>query len=205
MTRLKPTLTSVFLAGADLVLASALVLLWDAEAEVPKVPARPGSVPEAQVPEVEELGPGPLDLFNGMMSRPLFWETRRPPPEPEEDPDSQAKESKPEPPPSLDGVRLIGVVSGNGQTLALIDQGGKVSRVKPGEQVNGWKVTAINADRVQLEHGDNENSLRLFVKEESKKAEQGPRSRGRRRSIRREAAEESRRRRSSAGQRRGGL
>jgi general secretion pathway protein N len=88
-----------------------------------------------------------------VLQRPLFAETRRPPP-PEAAQDTLG---------AADGFTLLGtIIAGDGKS-ALIRYGRppKLARVGEGQAVEGWTVREILPDRVLLEHGAARRALKL--------------------------------------------
>jgi hypothetical protein len=91
---------------------------------------------------------------------PAVVEAPAPPPEPE--PDEQA------PPIEIGNFDLLGVVSADGQTIALLryKPTNSLVRVRQGEVVEGWTVERIGRRRIVLQQRDVKDELRLFTPEE---------------------------------------
>lgn len=116
----------------------------------------PAALPAAAAPlppAPAAAGLPPLGAFAEVLQRPLFAETRRPPP-PEAAQDTLG---------AADGFTLLGtIIAGNGKS-ALIRYGRppKLARLGEGQAVEGWTVREILPDRVLLEHGATRRALKL--------------------------------------------
>lgn len=98
----------------------------------------------------------PIEAFDEVVERPLFFRSRRPP-----DPDAA-------PPPEAAAAAktdfvLTGLVISGKERLALLRPTGSkiVERVHQGEEIEGWRVEAIHADRVVLKRGETVQEIRL--------------------------------------------
>jgi len=121
-------------------------------------PASPASVASAAA------GPASLDLprlepigaFAEVVERPVFFQTRRPP-DPEAEPPPQAEAA-----PKADFV-LSGLILSGKERLALLRpvRSATVERVHEGEEIEGWLVQAVKADRVVLKRGETVQEIRL--------------------------------------------
>ena len=98
----------------------------------------------------------PIETFDEVVERPLFFRSRRPP-----DPDAAPPPEAP-PAPKADFV-LTGLVISGKERLALLRPAGSktVARVHQGEEIEGWRVEAIHADRVVLKRGETVQEIRL--------------------------------------------
>ncbi len=99
----------------------------------------------------------PIESFDEVVERPLFFRSRRAP-----DPDA-APPPEAEAAPKADFV-LTGLVIVSGkERLALLRPAGSktVERVHQGEEIEGWRVEAIHADRVVLKKGETVQEIRL--------------------------------------------
>lgn len=110
------------------------------------------------------LGMRPDD-FSSIVERPLFSTTRLPPaPKPKPKP-KQIVVRKPPPPrePPL-RVRLVGIVMGNGQRIALLRDPGssKTMRLSTGDKVHAWRIESIGDATVQVRHKKWTRELTLF-------------------------------------------
>lgn len=93
-------------------------------------------------------------VYTDMAARPLFFPTRRPPPPP-------AEAGAPAAPP-LD-FSLVGVVTGPGQTMALVQQPGQAQAVvvHVGSVVDGWTVTKISRSGIEVAAAGTSRPLRI--------------------------------------------
>jgi hypothetical protein len=107
----------------------------------------PNDIQQAAAPAAPWAMP-PLDELRASRERPLFSPTRRPPaPLP-------VVERRPEPPspPPPPTVALYGVVMDGGDARAIVRMGPGVDavRVRRGDDIDGWKVIQIEAQRLVL-------------------------------------------------------
>ena len=126
----------------------------------------PAAVPLSQVsadsPEHEPFKPfevPPLDQYSEIVERPLFLETRRPPPP--EIPDVAVEEE--EQPVEEQVFTLLGVMVTPDSKMALVevDESGNVARLKVGDEVEGWELDSVSADNVVLRKGESVKNLPL--------------------------------------------
>lgn len=98
----------------------------------------------------------PLDAFSEVVERPVFFRTRRPP-DPEADPPPQAEAAS-----KADFV-LSGLIISGKDRLALLRpvRSATVERVHEGEEIDGWLVQAVHADRVVLKRGETVQEILL--------------------------------------------
>ncbi|MDI4235723.1 MULTISPECIES: hypothetical protein [unclassified Bradyrhizobium] len=104
----------------------------------------------------------PLPELGATRDKPLFSPTRRPPPKPVA---PVARQEPPPPPPPPPSVVVLGIVSENGDGRAAIRAGGtgdKVTRVRTGDDVSGWKVERIEPRRLVLTQGERAVDFALF-------------------------------------------
>jgi len=110
----------------------------------------------------EQFIVGPITQYQETVQRPLFSNTRRPPPPP------RVKPEEPEemPEPELEDERehiLIGVMLTSDATTALIkDDRNKVSRVRLGDKIDGWELAQVNPESVVLNKGSRTKELLLL-------------------------------------------
>jgi len=126
--------------------------------------ATPGSAPEAA------LALPPPEQFAVIVERPLFAQTRRPPPPapeaPEAAPESVAVEAAPLPPqpplPALD-FTLVGIVTAGGERYALVQRqsDGAVVEVPEGGDISGWFAVLIDSEHAVFRQGGIEEELVL--------------------------------------------
>ena len=138
-------------------LVSALLLFAPARAETP-APATTVGNPLDNV-RLEDL--------RATRERPLFSPSRRPPPPPAARveappppaPPIEEKAAAIEPPP----FDLVGAVVGEGVSYALLRNRttSKVTRFRPGEDAEGWRVGVVSLRSVALERDGRKESLAL--------------------------------------------
>ena len=102
-----------------------------------------------------------LQSLSATRERPLFSPTRRPPPTvlPPSIPETGSLAATPEPPP----FELLGAVLGEKVSYILIRNRNthEVRRLSPTEEADGWKVAAVTARSVVLEHDGRVEKLML--------------------------------------------
>jgi hypothetical protein len=110
------------------------------------------------------IKPSELSAF---LEQPLFIPSRQAPPS-ISDPPQSSEPSEPElkadeEPPK---IRLVGIVQASGARTALLQRSNArtVSRVRLGDELDGWLVTSVEAAGVRLKRGDREQEYRLFAK-----------------------------------------
>ena len=92
------------------------------------------------------------------LSRPLFWMGRRPVESLLEVDGEGLQELVVE---SLDGIKLVGVITKDAMSTALLAVNGKVERVNVGAVVKGWSVSEIHARKVHFSSRDQDTVLIL--------------------------------------------
>jgi hypothetical protein len=142
------------------VVAGELWYFYNHDAARPQEPPPPDSedIPSPVLPRSEELTLPPLDSYDLVGERPLFVEGRRPPAEePEEEEEPVVEET---PPPEL---TLMGVYMTPEGATALVrnEETKEVLRRRTGEDIAGWQVASIEADRLVVSQGENEEVLPL--------------------------------------------
>ncbi|WP_027133361.1 hypothetical protein [Geminicoccus roseus] len=159
--------------GLILLALPVLAWLWwtseDAEAPVGAVQRDPGTAVapapgQEAAPRVLRLPP--MEAFSVMVDRPLFAATRHPLAAFEEPPPVLEEEVDLPPPPPEDNIadryRLIGTVEEDGRIFALLaGSSGTFVRVRRGDRVENWTVSAINRQRVLMVNGDRATELML--------------------------------------------
>ncbi|HEV2676266.1 MAG TPA: hypothetical protein VGV37_17205 [Aliidongia sp.] len=146
-----------------LTLCGAIVAEWQGLAAVPPAvdQGAPGSIGQAAPAAVARGLPlAPLEAYGAVTERPLFNQSRRPPP--------ATVNGTAGPAPTTFSVAGI-LVSGR-ERIALLRQGNdrKLLRVREGQALGEWTVRSIAADRVALAgHGD-EVTLQLHGKQVAK-------------------------------------
>ena len=145
--RHRPGRTPLLLAAGCIALAGLIYIELDApdieppaKAAVTAAPAadkRPAQSPSFAMP--------PLRNFAGVLSRPLFSETRRPPRQPTGPADTRDA-----------SFTLVGTILTAQERHALVEHGQPphIERVKEGQEVDGWTVEQILPDRIVFARGD---------------------------------------------------
>ena len=112
--------------------------------------AQPSARPAAAKPAA---GLPPMSAYAEVTERPLFSPSRQPAP-PAAAQDDLGNSSS---------FTLLGIVITQGERIALIRHGQPaiVARLKEGQAVEGWRLQAIEADRVILEHAGTQQPLKL--------------------------------------------
>lgn len=147
----------------------ALVVLGLAQRPVTIPDTGPPASGDNQYPQVRSLVAPPIEEYTVISARPLFNPDRRPAPAPvapETQPDrvEPVPEAKAEPqPPTPPGGRLHGVISDGRSWTVLyqIKDQQEVRRLKPGQQVEGWSIVAVQPDAVVFAHGEFRHALPL--------------------------------------------
>lgn len=129
-------------------LASILIARGPADAAAAGAPLRaspPAATGQPAPPDVDAL-------IAGILARPLFSPSRQPP-----DTTAREQSAKTEREPLQLPGRLEGTAILPGEREALFAQaGGKPLAVKEGQDIDGWTVASIAADRVVLKSADGE-------------------------------------------------
>jgi general secretion pathway protein N len=127
---------------------SIAVILW-AAATGPLVAADPAPHADGHpaAAAVSPLAAQPLERLSATRERPLFSPTRQPPPPP---PPTVA--AGPPPPPPPPDVALLAVVMDGEEACAIVRAGAAAEskRVRIGDDIGGWKVGQIEAQKLVL-------------------------------------------------------
>jgi len=117
-----------------------------------------------EVAPVNPLSVIDLEQLGHAIKRPLFTNTRRPPRIIKHI--RRVVTIKPKKKPDTKAFGLVGVVSGNGKSLALQQQKSTdaILRVQAGDAVHGWRVQKVNPTAVTLVQEETTVSLTLFPK-----------------------------------------
>ncbi|MGH6942672.1 MAG: type II secretion system protein N [Geminicoccaceae bacterium] len=122
----------------------------------PQVTAGPPGAPRPQfAPDPLTFKPPPRSAFDEIAARPLFSESRRPfvSPKPEAAADPPATDQR---------IELVGTLLTGKTRAALLQPEGQDARwLREGEQVAGWQVERIEADRIMLGDGKETKTLEL--------------------------------------------
>jgi hypothetical protein len=124
--------------------------------ETPALPAEGG----AALPS--PLAAQPLDRLSATRERPLFSPTRRPPPPP---PLVVIAPEPPPPPPPPPDVALFGIVMDGDEAQAVVRAGpaAKITHVRVGDDIGGWKVAQIDGRRLILSLDDRIATFLMFA------------------------------------------
>lgn len=117
-------------------------------------PSPPAVEPTITVPELDvgpNVSPG---FYMATLDRPLFAPDRRAPPPPDAAPQAP-------PPDSLGDVNLLGLLTGELWSGAILSQGGKVRRIQLGQSVADWTLTAIDQRNATFSRSDESRVLVL--------------------------------------------
>ncbi len=116
-----------------------------------------GSGPlDEEVPAVV-VAAAPAGASREIVERPLFFSSRRPlPPEP-----LLVAEARPEPEPPITFVLIGTILTGSSRTALVKPEREPPVELVPGQALNGWTVRSIDADRIMVRHGANEQLLGL--------------------------------------------
>ncbi len=115
---------------------------------------KPAKIPA--LPAAQAFQMPPIEDFGETLDRPLFSKIRRPPPEP----DAPAEEPKKK---QTVKVRLAGVVISPKERVALVQypRTRENTRVKEGQEIEGWVLESILADRIILRFGELREEVKI--------------------------------------------
>lgn len=105
-----------------------------------------------------------IEAFSGMLERPLFSATRRPPlAEPEVAVmDTPSMPIEPAAGPRQPNVRFIGSVEEAGTVRAFVGNGLEVRSLATGDEIDGWRVLSIEPRRMVLGLDDERYELKIL-------------------------------------------
>jgi len=145
--RHRPGRAPLLLAAGCLALAGVIYIELDAPDIEPPAKAAVAAAPEPDKRPAESpsFAMPPLRNFAGVLSRPLFSETRRPPRRPTGPADARDA-----------SFTLVGTILSMRDRHALVEHGQPphIERVSEGQEVDGWIVEQILPDRVVFARGD---------------------------------------------------
>lgn len=145
--RHRPGRTPLLLAAGCVALAGLVYIELDAPDIEPPAKAAVAAAPEADKRPAESpsFAMPPLRNFAGVLSRPLFSETRRPPRQPTGPADTRDA-----------SFTLVGTILSAQERHALVEHGQPphIERVSEGQEIDGWTVEQILPDRVLFARGD---------------------------------------------------
>lgn len=143
-------------------------------------PAEPAAEEEAAAGPTADPALNPLALLDkrsldAFRNLPLFTPSRRrpaPPPKIAARAVSTAAPPPPAAPPEPPELSLAGVAIGPEGSIAVVQELGesRVQRLRLGDQVGGWLVTAIEPEGMKITLDDREHQYRLFQKKEASAA-----------------------------------
>ncbi len=101
---------------------------------------------------LDERLPEPETHYREIVERPLFLDTRRPPPPEPEEPEVAVPEPPPPEEPDPPQLTLLGIMRLNGNTWMLVEDRakGETRRLRPGSSVDGWRLGEPEGDKVAL-------------------------------------------------------
>jgi hypothetical protein len=141
--------------------------LLQSPAETVHPPSTPASASQASVPATAMSQP-PIDAYSVVLERPLFSPTRRPPeplpPEPPLVPELAHSAAPEAPPPPLEpAFLLVGTVVDRSARIALVRSlnNGQVIQLREGQEVEGWTVLLVEADRAFFRNSGVEREMLL--------------------------------------------
>jgi hypothetical protein len=106
-------------------------------------------------PQAAPLATAPVrpTLYGAIMAHPIFAPDRAPPPAEAEDTGN------------LNGVTVLGTaIAGKNTAAALVrDSEGEITRVKVGEEVEGWKLVAINKAQLTFDRNGEQRTLAVDI------------------------------------------
>jgi hypothetical protein len=116
----------------------------------------------------------PLSSFTEVTERPLFSSTRRPSPK-------EARQNSDRPL----GATLAGIVISGASRSIIVARGDPpvLTRLKQGDEIDGWSVRSIEPTRVLLQRGNDEQQIKFHdapsrsAEEAAPKSETAPRTR----------------------------
>ncbi|MET0049128.1 MAG: hypothetical protein ABW066_15210 [Sedimenticola sp.] len=115
-----------------------------------------------------------LDAFSDTLERPLFQKGRRSISEPEEPMPrtSQTVQRK-----TVQNLRLTAILTQGDRQYVLLESTGreKSTRATVGDTVDGWEITAISSDMVELKSGSQLQQLHLHVFDKPQRRPPNPR------------------------------
>lgn len=145
--RRRPGRTPLLLAAGCVALVGIVYVELDTPDIEPPAKAAVATAPEPQKPPAQNpsFSMPPLRNFAGVLSRPLFSETRRPPRQTVGAADMRDA-----------NFNLVGTILSAQERHALVEHGQppRLERVSEGQDVDGWTVEQILPDRVIFGRGD---------------------------------------------------
>ncbi len=116
---------------------------------------KPAKVPA--LPAAQAFQMPPIEDFSETLDRPLFSKIRRPPaPEPDAPAPEPEKKQKVK-------VRLAGIIISPRERVALVQEprAREITRLRVGQEIEGWVLEAILADRIVLRFGEEREEVKI--------------------------------------------
>ena len=144
------------LVRANAALALGLVASWSLLDTAWTPPL--GSPPDAATLAAQPLVLERVDLagLQETLERPLFSSSRRPQPQ-----GGGAAPGVEVVPNALDGVALVGIAGAADDTWILLRKGGRVTRLRMGQDFNGWQFEQVETHTITLRSGEERRRLEL--------------------------------------------
>lgn len=116
---------------------------------------KPAKIPA--LPAAETFSMPPIEDFGETLDRPLFSKIRRPP-APAPDAPAQEPEKK-----QKVKVRLAGVIISPEERVALVQEprAREITRLRVGQEIEGWVLESILADRIVLRFGEVREEVKI--------------------------------------------
>jgi hypothetical protein len=162
---LRPYVLSAILLIIVSALAALLTGEWIYLGQQRGQAVRAGGQPPASLPETQLLPDDfslpTLHLYQQLVERPLFMESRRP---------GQPPSAEPPPPPPPQApppiaLKLMGILSTpEGKMVLIADAKGKYKRMKLHDALEGWQIAEIKLDRLRMEQSGFKEELLLLKK-----------------------------------------
>ena len=117
--------------------------------------AEPARVPA--LPAAQAFSMPPIETYAETLDRPLFSKIRRPPaPEPDAPAPEPEKKQKVK-------VRLAGVIISPRERVALVQEprAKEITRLREGQEIEGWVLESILADRIVLRFGELREEVKI--------------------------------------------
>jgi general secretion pathway protein N len=114
-------------------------------------PSRPAAGQSTQTIAAPSFAMPPLRNYVEVTSRPLFSQTRRPPPEAPRSPPAQAS-----------SFTLVGIVLSERGRHAIIEHGQppRLDRVSEGQELDGWFIETIAASKVTIRYRNTSEEIK---------------------------------------------
>ncbi|MBK1672616.1 hypothetical protein CKO35_04745 [Ectothiorhodospira shaposhnikovii] len=147
------------------ILLCLLILQWLLLPAGPQSPPAPtaAGIGTPPVLEIGQARPGPgVEQVAMIADRPLFSETRRPPEASPEAPAEAERPAPPQRPPEPLRAALQAVLGGPEGRLALLaDPQGRIHRLRPGDELQGWRLEVIDTQQVRFTRNGHSQTLPL--------------------------------------------